>query len=181
MAAAKPTWFKILTFGVVLVAVLVSRYVGPLAGESGPTDPKPSGESASDPTATRSGNVSSTDATDALRAIAKKGDAAIEAAYAGKREKVWIESVCEVERILRDDTVGHKHQQFIVRTPSGRTIKVAHNIDLAPRVPVERGDVVHIYGRYEYEERGGVLHWTHHDPGKRIKGGWIRHEGETYR
>lgn len=191
--AAKPVWFKVLTFVVVLAALWASRTWLPQDDAPDPapptesTDPKRTSKPAPPATARdgtagpRPENVSTTDATDALRAIAKKGDAIIEAAFRAQRKKVWVETVCEVTRILRDDTVGHKHQQFIVKISTGRTLKVAHNIDLAPRVPLERGDVVHIYGRYEYEARGGVLHWTHHDPGGRTKGGWIRHEGKTYR
>ena len=30
-------------------------------------------------------------------------------------------------------------------------------------------------------ERGGVLHWTHHDPDGRRPGGWLEHEGRRYR
>jgi hypothetical protein len=59
-------------------------------------------------------------------------------------------------------------------------VLVAHNVDLAPRVPLESRDIVEIKGEFEWNERGGVLHWTHADPRARHEGGWIRHEGKEY-
>ena len=64
---------------------------------------------------------------------------------------------------------------------SGHTLLISHNIDLAVRVPVHIGDRVDVRGRYEWNDRGGVIHWTHHAPQGRRPGGWIRHHKRTYR
>ena len=86
-----------------------------------------------------------------------------------------------VERILRDDSSGSRHQRFLVRTATGVTVLIAHNIDLAPRVAsLREGDRVTFNGEYEWNDKGGVIHWTHHDPAGRHEGGWIRHAGKTY-
>ena len=86
-----------------------------------------------------------------------------------------------VSRILSDDNEGSRHQRFIVRLPSGRTLLIAHNIDLAPRVgSLQVGDTVSFYGEYESNDRGGVIHWTHHDPRGSHVGGWIEHKGRRY-
>lgn len=86
-----------------------------------------------------------------------------------------------VVRVLPDDNEGSRHQRFILRLSSGQTLLVAHNIDLAPRIPgLTEGDTVEFYGEYEWNDQGGVVHWTHHDPNGRQEDGWLRNEGRTY-
>ncbi len=89
-----------------------------------------------------------------------------------------------VVKRLPDDNDGSRHQRFLLAIDAEgapySTVLVAHNIDLAERVPLEEGDVVSVYGQYEFNDRGGVLHWTHHDPKGWREGGWIEHEGVRY-
>ena len=85
-----------------------------------------------------------------------------------------------VSRVLRDDLDGDRHQRFLLDV-DGLSLLVAHNIDLAQRVPLTQGDRVVFRGRYEWNDKGGVIHWTHHDPQGRGPGGWITHRGTRYR
>jgi len=86
-----------------------------------------------------------------------------------------------VVRILADDNDGSRHQRFILGLSSGQTLLVAHNIDLAPRVSsLSTGDTVKFYGEYEANSKGGVIHWTHHDPQGRHVAGWLEHRGRRY-
>lgn len=86
-----------------------------------------------------------------------------------------------VQRVLADDNDGSRHQRFILQLATGRTILIAHNIDLAPRVEsLQRGDTVEFYGQFEENDRGGVVHWTHLDPQGSHPHGWLRHAGRTY-
>jgi hypothetical protein len=104
-----------------------------------------------------------------------------ERADAEPRPNSQFEGEGSVVRVLSDDNKGSRHQRFIVRLASGRTVLIAHNIDLAPRVDgLSAGDTVAFYGEFEDNEQGGVVHWTHHDPAGRHVGGWIRHRGRTY-
>lgn len=108
-------------------------------------------------------------------------EARIEQAFRERRGDLWVEVVGEVRKTLPDDRDGSRHQRFILALETGRTLLVAHNIDLADRVPLARGDRVRLRGEYEWNEQGGVLHWTHHDPQGRHEGGWIEVSGRRYR
>jgi hypothetical protein len=102
-------------------------------------------------------------------------------ALADRRSDVQVQGSGHVTKILPDDTSGSRHQRFIVRLASGRTVLVAHNIDLANRVAaVKPGDVIEFNGEYEWNERGGIIHWTHRDPRRSHVDGWIKHAGRTY-
>ncbi len=57
---------------------------------------------------------------------------------------------------------------------------IAHNIDVAPRVPIETNQPITIYGQYEWNDRGGVVHWTHADSHGSHEGGWINFQGKKY-
>ncbi|MCG8488305.1 MAG: DUF3465 domain-containing protein [Chromatiales bacterium] len=105
----------------------------------------------------------------------------IEQAFRNRATDLQLTLEGRVKRVLADDREGSRHQRFIINVESGRTLLVAHNIDLAPRVKnLKAGDRVQIHGVYEWNEKGGVVHWTHHDPQGRHEGGWIRHQGRTY-
>jgi hypothetical protein len=103
-------------------------------------------------------------------------------AFAQGRSNLQLQGKGRVVRLLADDNDGSRHQRFILQLPSGQTLLVAHNIDLAPRIEgLTTGDEVELYGEYEWNAEGGVMHWTHRDPQGRRDGGWIRHGGRTYR
>lgn len=86
-----------------------------------------------------------------------------------------------VIKLLKDDLKGSKHQRFIVKLESQQTLLVAHNIDLAPKIiGLKVGDWVEFYGEYEWNAKGGVIHWTHKDPRGKHPHGWLRHAGKQY-
>jgi len=101
------------------------------------------------------------------------GGDAVEQAFAAQRSGLWLETRGRVIRILKDDNEGARHQKFILQLDGGHSVLVAHNIDLARRIPAREGVSLSVRGRYEWNDRGGVIHWTHHDPDGREQGGWI--------
>ena len=108
-------------------------------------------------------------------------DTTLQEAFANRQSNIQVQGDGVVDRVLRDDLDGSRHQRFIVRLSSGHTLLVSHNIDLAPRIDgLSAGDSVEFFGEYEWNQKGGVVHWTHHDPGGRHVGGWIKHQGKTY-
>ena len=103
------------------------------------------------------------------------------AAIAQHAQKVHVEGQGVVAKILADDNDGSRHQKFIIRTPEGTSILIAHNIDIANRVEnLKQSDKVEFSGEYIWNEKGGVVHWTHHDPRGRQQAGWLKHKGVTY-
>ncbi len=108
-------------------------------------------------------------------------DATIARAIDERRRGYQVSGNGIVVRQLADDNDGSRHQRFIVRIGSGQTLLVAHNIDLAPRVRgLETGDRVSFFGEYEWNERGGVIHWTHKDPRAQHVDGWLEHNGQRF-
>lgn len=108
-------------------------------------------------------------------------DPQLRQAFEQRRNDLQIEGVGTVAKVLADDRQGSRHQRFILRLDSGQSLLVAHNIDLAPRLPdLRAGDRVAFFGEYEWSAQGGVIHWTHRDPAGRHASGWLKHETRTY-
>ena len=102
-------------------------------------------------------------------------------AYADKKSNIQVQSSGTVVKLLPDDLKGAKHQKFLVNVTADVTILIAHNIDLAPRInSLKEGEEISFYGEYEWNPKGGIVHWTHHDPGKRHPDGWIKYRNRVY-
>lgn len=104
----------------------------------------------------------------------------LETAYDQKRSDIQVTGTGEIIKLLADDTVGSRHQKMIVRVAQNHTILISHNISLAPRAVVKEGDHITFHGEYEWNEKGGVVHWTHHDPKKKHPDGWLEVNGKKY-
>jgi len=116
-----------------------------------------------------------------VTAAATSDDQTPAAAFENRRSNVQVQGSGNVVKLLSDDNDGSRHQRFILRLASGQTVLIAHNIDLANRVAaLSTGDLVEFYGEYEWNEKGGVIHWTHRDPRHGHVDGWIKHNGHTY-
>ncbi len=93
----------------------------------------------------------------------------------------WVEVTGFVRRLLQDETDRSRHhQRFIIDVGKRQTLLIAHNVDLAERVPVGMGDRVYVRGLYEWNDLGGLVHWTHRDPMEDGEGGWVRYRRKIY-
>ncbi|EOI6384129.1 DUF3465 domain-containing protein, partial [Vibrio cholerae] len=83
-------------------------------------------------------------------------DAVLQQAYLSQQSDLQVQGFGQVSKVLPDDNDGSRHQKFILKLNSGQTLLVAHNIDLAPRIPnLKVGDSVEFYGEYEWNKKGG--------------------------
>lgn len=102
-------------------------------------------------------------------------------AFNNEESNLQVSGSGRVSRILPDDNEGSRHQKFIIKLDSGQTILIAHNIDIALKVyDLSEGDQIEFYGEYEWNSKGGVVHWTHHDPDGSHEDGWLKHKGRIY-
>ncbi len=83
-------------------------------------------------------------------------------------------------RLLSDDGDDSPHQRFVIDIGNRHTLLIAHNLELAGRVPVGMGDRVRVRGLYEWNDLGGLVHWTHSDPQGIEDGGWVRYRKTIY-
>ena len=110
-----------------------------------------------------------------------KSDAIIANAFSNHESHLQVSGQGVVTRLLPDDNSGSRHQKFLIKLSSGQMLLIAHNIDLAPGISsLRKGDSVQFYGEYEWNEKGGVLHWTHRDPNGSHVAGWLQHQGQKY-
>lgn len=109
-------------------------------------------------------------------------NSAISAAYHQRMSDLIVEGTGTVERLLSDDNIGSRHQRFIVRLSPAHTVLVSHNIDLAPYIKgLREGDEISFKGEYEWNDQGGIVHWTHRDPrGNDHPDGWVEYRGDRY-
>lgn len=105
----------------------------------------------------------------------------VQAAFRNRSSGQVLTAKGTVERILADDRDGSPHQRFIIRTVGGVSLLIAHNLDLAPRLDgLKVGDAVTVLGEYEWNDKGGLMHWTHEDPQRKHAAGYIDWRGRRY-
>ena len=109
-------------------------------------------------------------------------NAAVERDYSQHQSTVEVTAEGVVTSLLTDDTgPSGTHQRFIIRlTGATQTVLVDNNVTVGQRAPVARDDEVIVHGEYIWNEQGGLIHFTHHDPAPSHEGGWIELRGVRY-
>jgi hypothetical protein len=114
--------------------------------------------------------------------VSDTSDQILADAFRNGTNDLQVQGHGKVIGILPDDNDGSRHQRFILKLGSGQTLLIAHNVDLAPRIPsLHEGDDVVFCGVYEWNSKGGIIHWTHHDPHGQHATGWLKHNDRTYK
>lgn len=109
------------------------------------------------------------------------GAASVQQAFAGNQSNIQVHGWGAVTRVLPPDNDGRPHQRFILELDDGHTVLIAHNLTLVDEVPnLQQDDQVEFFGEYEWNTRGGVVHWTHEDPAGRHVDGWLKYRGRRY-
>ncbi|MCI5158968.1 MAG: DUF3465 domain-containing protein [Candidatus Electrothrix sp. AUS1_2] len=105
----------------------------------------------------------------------------LQKAFDNEESGIQVQGEGIVIQLLSDDLEEPRHQRFIIRVSPKQTLLVAHNIDIAERVPgLQENSAIEFYGEYEWNVEGGVIHWTHHDPDADHIDGWLKYDGKTY-
>ena len=84
--------------------------------------------------------------------------------------------------VLTDPVQSGDHERFEVSAPTGELLEVDHNTNLAPAVPVHKGDGVIIHGQLYIDPgpRYGV-HCTHAQTSSGCPNpGWIEYNNQYY-
>lgn len=117
----------------------------------------------------------------AVSAQSYNTDKLLNEAFENRLNNIQVEGEGKVIKTLPEDTKGSRHQLFLLQLKSGHTLLLSHNISLAPRIEtIKEGDAVRFFGEYKWNEKGGVIHWTHHDPRHKHIAGWVSHDGKLY-
>lgn len=110
-------------------------------------------------------------------------DGGIGALFKKKQSNVIVQAAGEVVHVLPDDSYdldgSGLHQNFLVELMGNVTVKVSHNLEFG-RIPISKGDIVSFKGEYEWSEKGGTIHWTHHDPKGWHEDGWVEINGQRF-
>ena len=102
-------------------------------------------------------------------------------AFDSQQSNIQVKQSGRIAKILRDDDHVPRHQRFVVGLDSGQKVLIAHNIELAPRVEgLKEGEAITFYGEYEWNNKGGVVHWTHRDPKGSHPDGWLLYGNRKY-
>lgn len=108
--------------------------------------------------------------------------AVLERALRDKAQDQLLVVVGWVTGILPDvERDGVSYQRFEVRLVNRQHLLIEHDLHRSTRVEgIKAGSELLIRGRYFWNEQGGVLRYTHHDPEQKRPDGWIRFKHRNY-
>lgn len=121
-----------------------------------------------------------------VSATGDAGNRQIYEAWRAGRSKVEVQATGSIARILGERSgESGPHQGFLLHLTGpgghGLTVRIESNLALIRAFPALRdGEAAVVRGEYEFDRRGGVIHWTHHDPRGRHPAGFVEVGGRRY-
>lgn len=117
--------------------------------------------------------------------VANEGNSVVYDAWRAQRSHVEVTASGVIARDLGTRSgVSAAHEGFLLHLAgaSGRglTVRVEANVDFTGAMPIAAGEPVVVRGEYEFDPRGGVIHWTHRDPRGRHPDGFIQIQNKRY-
>ncbi len=88
--------------------------------------------------------------------------------------KVHVTFSAVVYKLLPDDIKGIPHQRFLLRLSNNTTVLIAHNTNLGAYLNIKPGDIVDVSGEYIWNQKGGLVHYTHPSTSTFREGGFIK-------
>jgi hypothetical protein len=121
----------------------------------------------------------------AVSATGDAGNAQVYEAWRAGRSRIEVQASGSIARILGERRgPSGDHEGFLLHLTGsgghGLTVRVESNLDLMGSLPVQAGSAATVRGEYEYDPRGGVIHWTHRDPRGVHPGGFVEIDGRRY-
>jgi hypothetical protein len=115
-------------------------------------------------------------------APATTDNADAERAFAEHQSNIEVTARGTVTRVLGDESgPSGTHQRFVIRlVGSAQTVLIDNNVTIGTRVPAALDDEVVAHGEYVWNDQGGLIHFTHHDPARTHDDGWIELRGVRY-
>ncbi|HXW77732.1 MAG TPA: DUF3465 domain-containing protein [Candidatus Eremiobacteraceae bacterium] len=109
-------------------------------------------------------------------------DALLEAAAENRKADVIVAGTVAGEPTFFFGRSTHAwHERFPIVTEHGMRVDVIDNVSLAPRVPVQPGDVIAVAGQFVPTRNGPIIHDTHHSPGPGWhRDGWVEWHGQRF-
>jgi len=106
-------------------------------------------------------------------------------AWRAERSYVEVTAAGSVARVLGTELgPSGEHEGFLLHLAGaagrGLTVRIEDNIDLTGPIPITEGESIVVRGEYIFDPRGGLIHYTHRDPGGRHAAGYIEAGGKLY-
>jgi hypothetical protein len=111
----------------------------------------------------------------------KSDDELIVSAWQQEKSNFHVQFEARVILKLPDEDNYGNAQKFLVVLENGHRLLISHDLEISTRVPIVVNSLIRVKGEYDWNETGGMVHWTHRDINNERDGGWIELNNHRYR